>query len=185
MEEEAIKQIGERLKGLRDVLEIPVDEIAALCGITPEAYLQMESGNGELHVSNLQKIAKKYDISLDELMFGEEPYMSSYFLTRKGQGLSVERRKAYNYQSLASGFRGRRADPFIVLVEPKPDDTPLELNSHANQEFNMVLEGSMELTIGKRVLVLNEGDSIYFDSSRPHCMRALNGQPVKFLAVIM
>jgi mannose-6-phosphate isomerase-like protein (cupin superfamily) len=185
MEEEAIKQIGERLKGLRDVLEIPVDEIAALCGITPEVYLQMESGNGELHVSNLQKIAKKYDISLDELMFGEEPYMSSYFLTRKDQGLSVERRKAYKYQSLASGFRGRRSDPFIVLVEPKPDDTPLELNSHANQEFNMVLEGSMELTIGKRTLVLNEGDSIYFDSSRPHCMRALNGQPVKFLAVIM
>lgn len=184
MEEEAIKQIGERLRGLRDVLELSVDELAQTCGITNDEYLEMERGEGELHVSNLQKIAKKYGISLDELMFGEEPHMSSYFLTRKGKGQSVERRKAYKYQSLASGFRGRKADPFIVTVEPKPDDTPLEKNSHANQEFNLVLEGSMELTIGSRVLTLNEGDSIYFDSTQPHCMRALNGQTVRFLAII-
>ena len=48
----------------------------------------------------------------------------------------------------------------------------------------MVTEGCLELTIGKKVLVLNEGDSIYFDATQPHCMRALNGQPVKFLAII-
>ncbi len=185
MEEEAIRQIGERLKGLREVLEISVDEMATVCGITPEAYLRMEAGEGDLQVSNLHKIARKYEVSLDELMFGEEPYMSSYFITRKGKGLSVERVKAYKYESLASGFRGRKADPFVVRVEPKPDDAPLETNSHANQEFNIVIEGSMELTIGKRVLVLHEGDSLYFDASIPHCMRALNGKPVKFLAIII
>ena len=119
------------------------------------------------------------------LLFGEEPHMSSYFLTRKGQGLSVERRKAYKYQSLASGFRGRTADPFIVMVEPKPDDVQLEKNSHQGQEFHLVIEGSLEETIGKKVLVLNEGDSIYFDASQPHCMRALGGKAVKFLAVIL
>jgi transcriptional regulator with XRE-family HTH domain len=185
MEEEAIRQIGERLKGLREVLEISVDEVAAVCGITPEAYLQMEEGKGELQVNNLHKIARKYEVSLDELMFGEEPYMRSYFLTRKGKGLSVERRKAYKYESLASGFRGRKADPFVVQVEPKPDNTPLDMNSHPNQEFNAVIEGCMELTIGQRVLVLNEGDTIYFDASHPHCMRALNNKPVKFLAIII
>jgi transcriptional regulator with XRE-family HTH domain len=184
MEEEAIKLIGERLKGLREVLDVTADDIAATCGISTDEYLKMENGEGELHVSNLQKIAKKYGISLDELMFGEEPHMASYFITRKGKGQRVERRRAYEYESLASGFRGRKADPFIVTVEPKPDDAPLEKNSHANQEFNMVLQGSMELIIGERHLTLNEGDSIYFDSTQPHCMRALNGQPVKFLAII-
>jgi len=96
----------------------------------------------------------------------------------------VERRKEYKYQSLASGFRGRTADPFIVTVEPKPDDTPLHTNSHQGQEFNLITEGTLELTIGKKVLTLNEGDSIYFDATQPHCMRALNNAPVKFLAII-
>ena len=58
-------------------------------------------------------------------MFGEEPHMCSYFLTRRGKGMSVERKYAYKYQSLASGFSGRRADPFLVTVEPKPEDAPV------------------------------------------------------------
>jgi len=182
--DEQIKQIGERLKGLRDVLDIKAEDVAELCGITVDQYNKMESGESELSVANLQKISKEYGIALDVLLFGEEPHMHSYFLTRKGQGMSVERRKAYKYQSLASGFRGRKADPFIVMVEPKPDDTPLEPNTHAGQEFNMVLEGSMELHIGNKVLVLDEGDSIYFDSTQPHCMKALNDKTVKFLAII-
>ncbi|MBR1682435.1 MAG: helix-turn-helix transcriptional regulator [Bacteroidaceae bacterium] len=180
----ALIQIGERLRGLRDVLDIEAQEVADLCGITLEHYLQMESGEGELSVANLQKIAKEYGVELNVLLFGEEPHMSSYFLTRKGQGLHVERRKAYNYESLASGFRGRKADPFIVTVEPKPEDTPRESNSHPGQEFNMVLEGTMELTIGQKTLVLNEGDSIYFDATQPHGMRALNNHNVKFFAII-
>ncbi|MBO4608128.1 MAG: helix-turn-helix transcriptional regulator [Prevotella sp.] len=182
--DEQIKQIGERLRGLRDVLDISLEEMADLCDISIDKYQQMESGESELSVANLQKIAKKYGVSLDVLMFGEEPKMSSYFLTRKGQGKSVERRRAYNYESLASGFRGRKADPFIVTVEPKPADTPKEMNSHSGQEFNMVLEGKMELTIGTKSLILDAGDSIYFDATHPHGMRALNEKPVRFLAII-
>ena len=182
--DEQLIQIGERLRGLRDVLDISAEEMATLCGITVENYLAMEKGESELSVANLQKIAKQYGVSLDVLMFGEEPKMSSYFLTRKGHGMSVERRSAYNYESLASGFRGRKADPFIVTVEPKPEGTPRECNSHPGQEFNMVLEGSMELNIGEKTLVLNEGDSIYFDATQPHGMRALGDKNVRFFAII-
>ena len=83
------------MKGLRDVLDIPVEDIAELCGVSVDTYYSMEEGSGELSVSNLQKISKRYGIALDVLLFGEEPHMSSYFLTRKGQGMSVERRKEY------------------------------------------------------------------------------------------
>lgn len=182
---DAIEQIGERLRGLRDVLDIPAEDVAQLCDLDIDTYLKMEAGDGELSISSLQKISKRYGIALDVLLFGEEPHMSTYFLTRKGQGMSVERCKEYKYQSLASGFRARTADPFMVTVEPKPDDAPLHKNSHQGQEFNMVTEGTLELTIGKRTLVLNEGDSVYFDATQPHCMRALNDKPVKFLAIIL
>ena len=36
--EEAIKQIGERLKGLRDVLDIPTEDVADLCGLSVDEY---------------------------------------------------------------------------------------------------------------------------------------------------
>ena len=110
--EEAIKQIGERLKGLRDVLDIPAEEVAETCGIPLEKYMKIESGEVDITISNLMKIAKKYGVSADALMFAEEPHMRSYFV-------SVERTKAYKYQSLASGFANRKAEVFIVTVEPK------------------------------------------------------------------
>ena len=182
--EEAIKQIGERLKGLREALDISVQEMAETCGISEEKYLKMETGESELYVSKLYKVSRKYDISLDTLMFGEEPHMSSYFLTRRGKGMSVERRYAYKYQSLASGFSDRRADPFLVTVEPKPEDVPVNMDVHSGQEFNMVWEGRMDLRLGDKRFVLEPGDCIYFDANQPHCMRALDNVPMRFLAII-
>lgn len=183
--DEQIKQIAERLRGLRDVLELTAEEVANVCGLSVEDYMLAESGETDISVSMLQKVARKYGITLDALMFGEEPKMSSYFLTRAGKGTFIERTKAYKYQSLASGFKDRKADPFIVTVEPKADDSPMTFNSHEGQEFNLVVSGRMMIDIDGKELILNEGDSIYFDSSLPHGMKALDGQPVKFLAMIL
>ena len=173
--DEQIKQIAERLRGLRDVLELNAEDIARDCDIPAEEYRLAETGEFDISVSMLQKIARRYGIALDALMFGEEPKMSSYFLTRAGKGTSIERTKAYKYQSLAAGFMNRNADPFIVTVEP----------SHSGQEFNLVLEGRMMLSIDGKDLILNEGDSLYFNSKLPHGMKALDGKKVRFLAVIM
>lgn len=180
-----IKSIANRLRGLREVLELSAQEVAESCHLRVEEYMALESGESDISVNVLQTIARRYGISLDVLMFGEEPKMNAYFITRAGAGVSVERRKAYKYEALASGFRDRKADPFIVTVEPTPADAPMYLNSHEGQEMNYVLEGRLLLSLNGKELVLNVGDSLYFDSSLPHGMKALDGRPVRFLAIIM
>ena len=62
---------------------------------------------------------------------------------------------------------------------------PFHLNTHAGQEFNLVLEGRVEIHIGEKSLILNVGDSIYFNAQLPHGMRALDEKPMKMLAIIM
>ncbi len=180
-----IKQIAARLRGLREVLELTEQEVAESCQLSIEDYKAMESGDQDISVSALQAIARRYDITLDVLMFGEEPKMSNYFLTRAGKGVSVERSKAYKYEALASGFRDRKIDPFIVTVEPKDENAPLHLNSHAGQEISYILEGRLLVNLAGKEIILNPGDSLYFDSLQPHGMKALDGKPVRFLAAIM
>jgi len=181
---EQIKQIAERLKGLRESLDLSTTDIAQKFDISVDEYNKFESGNVDIPMSFLCQVAQDLGVDLSSLISGNEPHMTSYFLTRKGKGASVERVKEYKYQSLAMGFKNAKAEPFIVTVEPKPD-VPLHLNSHPTQEFNMVLEGRLLLQIAGKDLILEEGDSIYFDATKPHGMRALDDKRVKFLAVIL
>ena len=182
---EEIKQIAERLKGLRDVLDVSVEEMAEKCKVSVVEYQKLESGTVDISVSMLHRISQAYGIELTTLMFGDEPKMSSYFVTRKGKGVSVERTKAYKYQSLAAGFSKRKADPFMVTVHPKPDDEPIYQNVHPGQEYNYVVSGRMQIQINGKDIILEEGDSIYFNSEAPHGMKALDGKEVKFLAIIL
>lgn len=178
-----IRQIAERLRGLREALELSSADMAAKCGVSQSGYISYESGDSDIPVSFICQVAQTFGVEPTALFSGAEPHALTYFVTRKGTGASVERTKAYKYQALAHGFRHAKAEPFEVTVEP--NEQPVHLNSHAGQEFNLVLEGTLQLQIAGNDIVLNQGDSIYFDATKPHGMKALNGKSVKFLAVIV
>jgi len=181
--EEQLKQIADRIKGLRDSLDITVEEMAERCKRTPDEIRLYEAGEIDIPMSFLFEVAQQFNIATSTLISGEEPRMNSYFLTRFGKGKSVERNKAYKYQALASGFKFPKAEPFEVTVEP--NDKEMRLNSHEGEEFNYLLEGKLLLRINDRELILNPGDCIYFNSSNLHGMKALDNRPVKFLAIIL
>lgn len=181
-----IEEVATRLKGLREALGLSVDEICTACGIEKEKYLGYEEGTADIPVSTAKCIAEAYGVEIMALLFGDEPKMRSYFITRKGCGVSVERRNWYKYQSLAGGFAGRRIEPFLVSVKPEADaKAKVHLSSHDGQEMDYVEQGSMELHIDGKVLTLNEGDTIMFDARRPHGMRAIGDKELKFIAVIV
>jgi len=183
--DDQIKQIAERLKGLRDALELSAEDMAKQFDIPVSEYEQYESGNSDIPMSFLCALAKQHNIELTSLISGDDPHMSSYFVTRKGKGISVERVKEYKYQALASGFKNSKAEPFLVTVEPKPEPFIMHLNTHPTQEFNLVLSGKLLLQFAGKELILDPGDSIYFDARKPHGMKALDGKPVQFLAIIL
>lgn len=179
-----IAQIAERIRGLRDALDIEREEMAAQCGISPGLLAEYEEGKADIPVSFLHKVSAQYGVELTALMFGSEPKMNSYFVTRAGQGVKVERTGAYSYQDLAAGFQHRVMAPFMVTVEPHDEEGPLTLNTHEGQEFNYVVEGTLEITVAGKTNVLHPGDSIMFDARKPHGLKALDGKRVKMLAII-
>lgn len=179
-----IRQIAERISGLRDALDLLPAEMAEQCGVAEAQLLEYESGNTDIPVSFLHKLSSVYGVEMTALMFGSEPKMQSYYITRADHGVKVERTGAYSYQDLAAGFRHRIMAPFMVTVEPHDVEAPLALNTHEGQEFNFVVEGELEITVAGKANVLHPGDTIMFDASKPHGLRALGGKRVKMLAII-
>lgn len=181
---EQIKQISRRIKELREISDVSPETMAKELNISVETYLEYESGNIDIPVSFLYGIANKFNVQLSEILTGEAPRLHTYSVVRKDKGISVDRRKEYKYQSLAYNFVHKKAEPFMVTVEPDSSQE-VHYNSHPGQEFNYVIEGTLKVIINGHEIILNEGDSLFFDSGANHGMKAMNDKPAKFLAIIL
>ena len=166
------KNIGNRVKELRELSDITIQDFAEELDIDETMYKQYENGEVDIPASFLCEIANKFQVDLGLLLTGEETRMNIFDVTRADKGISVERRKEYKYENLCTKFIDK-------------EDAVPSLNSHPGQEFNYVLEGSLKFYIHNNEITLNEGDSIFFDSSHRHAMVALNDKKAKFLAIIM
>ncbi len=182
---EQIKQIADRIRGLRDIARLSMETCAQDLGIPTETYREYESGAIDMPVSFLYQVAHKFQVELSSILTGEAPRLRIYSVTRAGRGVKVERQKAYDYQSLAFNFIDKKMEPFLVTVEPLPDSVPVPLNAHPGQEFEYVLEGTLKIVVGGHEVVLAPGDSIFLDSSHPHGVMAVGSTPAKFVAVIL
>jgi len=180
-----IKQIAVRIKDLRDIAGLSMETLASDLGISAEIYKQYEGGDIDIPIGFLYELANKFHVELTAILTGEDPKLHRYCLVRKDKGVSVDRKNPYKYLSLAYNFAHKKAEPFSVCVEPSSDDAPIHLSSHPGQEFNYVLEGTLMIYIDGHQLILNEGDSLYFDSGCSHGMRAIGGKQAKFLAIIL
>ena len=182
---EQIKQIAERIKEIREISGISAETLAVKLGIPIDIYLNYESGNADIPVGVIFKISELFNIELSVMLGGDNPKLRVYGVVRNGKGLKLERRKQYKYENLAYNFIHKKAEPFIVTIDPQPENSLMEFNSHPGQEFNYVIKGSMLTVIDGHEIILNEGDSIYFDSGYKHAMKALNNEQVKFLAIVL
>jgi len=182
---EEMMQIAKRIKEIREISDITAQTMARNLNESVDQYLQYESGKVDIPVSFIYKVAHHFNIELSVLLGSNDPKLHIYGVVRKGKGLNLERRKHYKYENLAYNFSHKKAEPFMVTVDPDPTKEPAEFNSHPGQEFNYVVEGSMQITIDNHEIILNEGDSVYFNSGYKHKMKALNNKQVRFLAIIL
>jgi transcriptional regulator with XRE-family HTH domain len=182
---EQIRQIADRIRGLREIAQLSPETCAEELGIAAETYRGYESGKADIPASFLYQVAGKFHVELSALLTGEEPRLRVYSVTRAGRGVKVERRRDYGYQSLAFNFVDKRMEPFLITIEPRPENEAVPMNAHPGQEFNYMLEGTVKAVIDGHEIILTPGDSIYFDARHGHGMKAVGGAPARFVAVIL
>lgn len=182
-----IMAIAERIRGLREILDLPCEDMASTCGMTVEEYKSYESGERDFPFTFLYKCATRFNVDITELMTGEPPRLSGYALTRAGEGLPIKRRTGFNYESLGYLFRDKLAEPFVVTARYSESEQngPIPLAMHKDQELDYVLSGSMKFAYEGHIEVLQAGDSVYYDSRRGHGMVATGGGDCVFLAVVI
>jgi len=180
---EQLKDIGLRLRCLREDLEVDAVEMAQKLGVDIDTYNAYENGDMDFSFSLIYNAAEILGVDVLELISGSTPSLNMCCMVKRGKGYSVKREHEYDYKHLAFTFRNKKAEPFLVTINPD-DETPV-LKDHEGQEFNYVLSGKLRLYIGDISYELSKGDSVYFDSSYPHAQVALGDKEAQFIAVVI
>ena len=180
-------EIAERISDMREIMGYSEAEMAEKTEVSLALFKAYESGEVDLPFTFIHKCALAFGIDITDLLEGRSSTLTSYTVTRKGMGQQTAKEAGIDIMNMAPKFKNKLAEPYWVRYEYSDElqHQPIHLTKHSGQEFDLVLSGALMVQVGSNKEVLHEGDSIYYNSSTPHGMIAVEGKDCVFCAVVM
>ena len=184
---EKLHEVALRIREMREIVGITVEEMATKTETTLDEYNRYEAGELDFPFTFIHKCCLAFGIGISDLLEGQSANLSSYTVTRKGKGQQTAKEDGIEIQNLAPMFRKKIAEPYYVkyTYDPELQNKPIHLSRHSGQEFDFVLSGKLKVQVGENTEILEEGDSIYYNSSTPHGMIAVDGRDCTFVAIVL
>ena len=171
-----LMDIALRIREMREILGYSMEKMADLTEVCVEQYRIYETGTVDLPFTFMHKCAKVFGLEITDLLEGHSAKLSGYTVTRKNKGLVTASEDGITIQDMAPMFRKKLATPYWVTYQYSPElqNLPIHTTTHAGQEFDLVIKGAMRVKVGDHEEILREGDSIFYKSSTPHGMIAID-----------
>ena len=173
-EKDDVDEVGKRIKQLREERGISIEDLSNLTGFDVSRLKDIESGKVKPQLGTVMKLSRALDSAVGHLVSGMGTKL--YSITRKNERKPISRstsktgkKNVYSYMSLAPEVQGRHMEALIVQLEKTEDK---EISVHSGEEFIFVLDGIVNLTIGKETYDLDPGDSAYYLSTTSHFITA-------------
>lgn len=180
--------VGSKIKGLRELRSVSVEDLSERTGLLPEQILKIEAGEVAASLTPLLKIARGLGCRLGTFLDDTSitgPVVSSPEGNQDDgvRFVGAGDRNGLVFHALAANKSDRNMEPFIIDVNP-PESGNYELSSHEGEEFIYVLSGELEIDYGRKLYHIQAGQSIYYDSIVAHHVHAAGGNAARILAVI-
>ena len=180
-------EIAGRIRELREIEGLTAADMAKKTAVSEEEYLACENGRSDLNFAFIYRCALAFGVDVTDIIEGQSPNLKSYTVTRRGEGQRIEKAHGMTYYNLAASFKNRIAEPLYVksVFSEEAQHRDIELTTHTGQECDLIIEGKLKVQVGEHKEVLGPGDSIYYDSSTPHGMIAVDGKDCIFYAIVL
>lgn len=187
LEANNLKEVAQRIHEMREISGLSVGEMAQKTEVSREQYMAYESGEVDLPFTFIHKCALTFNVGMSDLLEGQSARLSSYTVSRKGHLQDKITEDGIQIVNMAPMFVNKIAEPYWVTYEYSEElqDQPIHTTRHSGQEFDYILKGRLKVQVGDNIEYLSEGDSIFYNSSSPHGMIAVDGRDCTFLALVM
>ncbi|MEL7649057.1 MAG: helix-turn-helix domain-containing protein [Sedimentibacter sp.] len=157
-------ELGEKIRSLRLKQKISIEQLSGMTGLSKGLISQIERDITGPSVASLWKISKALNVTMNYFF---DEYDDFNQVVRKHERKKLMMRKASRIYELLSPDLKKQIEMLWIEIDPneKIED---ELISHDGEECGVVLKGTLRVLSGEKVYDLNEGDSIYLDSTIPH-----------------
>ena len=182
-----LKEMAQRIREMREITGLSVSDMAEKTEVSLEQYMEYESGEVDLPFTFIHKCALTFNVGMSDLMEGQSARLSSYTVSRKGHLQDKISEDGIQILNMAPMFRNKIAEPYWVTYEysEAQQGQPIHTTTHSGQEFDYILKGRLKVQVGENIEYLSEGDSIFYNSTTPHGMIAVDGRDCTFLAFVM
>ena len=187
VDNEKLMEVAKRIREMREISGFSVEEMAEKTEVSVTEYKAYENGTEDFPFTFIHKCALAFGLGITDILEGESARLKSYTVTRRGGGRQTAEEEGISIVNVAPMFKNKIAEPYFCRYDYNESlqNKPIHLTRHNGQEFDFVLSGKMKIQIGNNFEELQAGDSIYYNSSTPHGMIAVDGTDCVFCAVIL
>ena len=162
--------VGARLRAVRKMKGFSQRELAKRVGVTNSTISLIEQNRVSPSVGSLKKVLDGIPIALaDFFTLDIDADTPEHFVYRHDEQPDLGS-EGIHYYMIGSGRQGRQMCIMREVMAPG-SDTGREMLQHEGEEGGVVVQGTLELTVGDSVQVLRTGEGYYFESTRPHRFR--------------
>jgi transcriptional regulator with XRE-family HTH domain len=182
-------KLGEKVRELRLKRANTLRQVAEKTGLSIPLLSQVENNAVSPPVATLLRIAKALGVGIGHF-FREEESKEKAVVVRKHERKKTfrpihdqQRNSGYTYEALAYTKNSKHMEPFLVEFEPKERESVTYLK-HRGEEFIFLFRGRLAFHYDQQEIVLEPGDSLYFESDLPHGFRSLRGNKAQAIVVV-
>lgn len=174
-------KLGKNLKSIRNSRGLSLDKVAELTGVSKAMLAQVERGVSSPSISIIWKIANGLHLSFTSLIEEQSPSIS--IVNSGDMDPLLEEEGSFRSYPLFPFSPHKQFEIYFVEMDPHCYHES-EAHSAGVEEYIMLLQGSLEITINGSNYTIKPNGSLRFIADQPHSYMNNTNSTVRFHVLI-
>ena len=178
-----IQVLAEEIRRRRRERGLSLETLAALSGVSRSMISKVERGEAVPSTAVLSRLAEALGVTFSRLM-APATEVEVLLIPASRQPVLRDEASGFLRRCLSPVLPGRGIDWVLNTLPPGATTGEFVAHRRGVSEYIFVMKGRLRAKIGDRAVVVEEGDSLYFEADAGHAFTNLGTEACQYFLVI-